>query len=174
MATQPQSVPLQAVVFCLGAERFGLPVAIVREILDWRAVSHLPSAPDWLLGLADVRGLSVPVIDLRTRLGLPMVETTLATRILILDVPINGRTLTLGVVIDRVLSVSTFDPAELDPAPDIGVRWRSDYITGVARSDDGFVVMIDAARIFSSDDATVLFHADQAACPLELQRGTAA
>lgn len=159
-ATQP---PLQAVVFCLGAERFGLPVAIVREILDWREVSSLPSAPGWLLGLADVRGTSVPVIDLRTRLGMAPVEPTLATRILILDVPTAGTTLTLGVVIDRVLSVSSFEKRQIEPAPEIGVRWRSEYITGVVRSDDAFVVLFDAARIFTAQDTGLVLEPDQAA-----------
>lgn len=162
MSTVPDQ-PMQVVVFCLDAERFGLPVAIVREILDWREVSRLPSAPDWMLGLADVRGTSVPVVDLRIRLGMPAVEPTLATRILILDVPTGERTLTLGVVIDRVLSVSSFDAGQVEPSPDIGVRWRSDFITGVVRSDDAFVVLFDATRIFTAQDATLALQTDQAA-----------
>ncbi|MCX7285039.1 MAG: chemotaxis protein CheW [Novosphingobium sp.] len=144
---------LQVVEFGLGSEVFAVPVAMVREILDYGAPAQVPSGPAHFVGLTDVRGQGVPTLDLRRRLGMEAVEPTLATRILILDIPVPDRTLTLGVVIDRVLSVSSYDTAQIDPAPDIGVRWASQYITGVVRRESGFVVIIDAARIFTTEDA---------------------
>lgn len=147
---------IQAVAFGLDQEVFAVPVALVREILDYREPFHVPNGPDYFLGLTDVRGQGVPTVDFRLRLGMSPAEPTLATRILILDVPLVGRTLTLGVVIDRVLSVSAYETNRIEAAPDIGVRWRSDYITGVVRQEDGFVVIVDIARIFTSDDAVIL------------------
>lgn len=143
---------LQVVEFGLGAEVFAVPVSIVREILDYAPPSHLPNAPDYFAGLTDVRGQGVPTVDFRLRLGMPAAEPTLATRILILDIALAERTLTLGVVIDRVLSVASFEAALIEPAPDIGIAWDSRYITGVVRRDAGFVVIVDAARIFTSAD----------------------
>ena len=67
---------------------------------------------------------------LRSKLGLPRVAPDLATRILVLDVPVDGRTLSLGLVADRVIEVATFEPEEIESAPDIGVPWRSEYIKG--------------------------------------------
>lgn len=88
---------IQVVVFGLGEEEFGLPVASVREILDHRTAYRVPNAPAWFLGLTDVRGLSVPMVDLRVRLGLMPAEATLATRILVVDVPTpGGEPLSLG------------------------------------------------------------------------------
>ncbi|HWU01877.1 MAG TPA: chemotaxis protein CheW [Novosphingobium sp.] len=152
--TIDQSV--QAVTFSLGAEVFAVPVAQVREILDYQEPFLLPGAPAHFLGLIDVRGQGVPAIDLRLRLGLPRIDPTPLTRILILEVPRDGKVLLLGLVIDRALVVASFTPKQIEQAPEIGVRWRSDYITGVIRQEGGFVVLIDMARVLTSQDATVL------------------
>lgn len=152
---------LQVVEFGVGDEVFAVPVTLVREILDYAAPSHLPNGPAHFVGLTDLRGQGVPTVDLRRRLGLPAAEPTLATRILILDVPLPDRVLTLGVVIDRVLSVTSFEKAQVEPAPDIGIRWNSQYITGVVRRNSGFVVIVDAARIFTTEDDLGNGQADQ-------------
>ncbi|HET9511430.1 MAG TPA: chemotaxis protein CheW [Sphingomonas sp.] len=155
---------VQAVVFGLGREMFALPVGSVREILDHRDASAIPHGPSWLIGLTDVRDQAVPMVDLRVRLGLAAADVTLATRVLVVDVPIGGRVLTLGLVVDRVLDVSSFAAAEIEETPDIGVRWRSEYIEGVVRRPDGFVVLLATNGIFSSEeDARVLPNVAQAA-----------
>jgi len=147
---------IQAVTFSIGAEIFAVPVAQVREILDYQEPFRLPGAPEHFLGLIDVRGAGVPTIDLRLRLGLPRAEPTPLTRILILEVPREGATLLLGLVIDRALVVSAFAREAVESAPDIGVGWRSDYISGVVRQDGGFVVLIDIGKVLTSQDAAVL------------------
>jgi len=150
-----EGASLQAVTFGLGDEVFAVSVMLVREILDYAPAFRVPNGPDWLLGLTDVRGQGVPTIDLRSRLGLPSAEPTLATRVLIVDVPLADRIVSLGLVVDRVLAVATFSSDRVEPAPDIGMRWRSDYIHGVIREPGGFVVLIDVAEIFSHDDIDV-------------------
>lgn len=147
---------LQAVTFGLGAETFAVPVALVREILDWSETFRIPNGPDYLLGLTDLRGEGVTTIDLRLRLGLPHVWPTPSTRILVVDVPVDGRILVLGLVVDRVLEVSTFDRNQIGDAPDIGIRWHSRYIAGVVKRSEGFVVLIDVAQIFSGAEASLL------------------
>lgn len=147
--------PMQVVTFGLGEEVFAVPVTMVREILDYRPAFRVPNGPAWMLGITDVRGQGVPMIDLRMRLGLSPVEPTLATRVLIVDVMLADRMLSLGLVVDRVIAVATFERDRLESAPDIGLRWRSDYIAGVVREADGFVVIIDAAQVFSNDDGAI-------------------
>lgn len=154
---------LQVVEFGLGSEVFAVPVTLVREILDYAPPAHVPNGPAHFVGLTDVRGQGVPTVDFRLRLGLAQADPTLATRILILDVPLPDRVLTLGVVIDRVLSVSSYDAARIEAAPDIGVRWNSQYITGVVRRESGFVVIVDAARIFTTEDALAVGEQDRSA-----------
>lgn len=145
----------QFVTFSLGEEVFAVPVNVVREILDHEEPFKIPHGPDYLLGLRDVRGQGVPVIDLRLRLGMTRTVKTPHTRILVMDVPLNDRSLAVGVVADKVFEVIPFRYADIEQAPDIGIRWRSDYIHGVVRREIGFVVIIDLARLFSGDETAL-------------------
>jgi purine-binding chemotaxis protein CheW len=147
---------LQVVTFGLGAEVFAVPVSLVREILDYRETFRIPNGPAYLLGLTDMRGKGVTTIDFRMRLGLAPFEPTPSTRILVVDVPVADRVLMLGLVVDRVLEVSTCRTDELEAAPDIGVAWPSDYIGGVIKRADGFVVLVEMSRIFSAEEAMAL------------------
>ncbi len=155
---------VQAVVFNLGGETFALPVGNVRAIMDHREAFRMPQGPEWLLGLIEVRGEAIPMVDLRVRLGLPAAAIGATTRILVVDVPMEHRTLALGLVVDRVLDVASFAAGAVETTPDIGVRWRSEYIEGVVRRPDGFVVLLAAAHIFSAEDGVLAqAHLDRAA-----------
>jgi purine-binding chemotaxis protein CheW len=136
-------------------EVFAVPVETVLEILEMRPVFRIPEAPAHLMGLIDVRGRAVAVIDLRTRLGLPRVAADDNTRIVVLDVAIEGRRLALGLVADRVFEVITLDTRQIEQPPDIGMRWHSDYIRGIGRRLDSFVVVLDLVRLFSGDAAAL-------------------
>jgi purine-binding chemotaxis protein CheW len=98
----------------------------------------------------------VPVIDLRVKLGLGATAATEHTRILVLEIPLRGRELTLGLIADRVFEVMALDLKQVEQPPEIGVRWRSDYIAGVGRRGDGFVIIFDLARLFSGEEAAYL------------------
>ncbi|NKJ08856.1 chemotaxis protein CheW [Rhizobium sp. SG741] len=150
----------QYVTFGLDDECFAVPVEVVREILDHQDAFRIPHGPDYLLGLRDVRGQGVPVIDLRLRLGMSRTTKTPHTRILVIDVKIADKALTLGLVADRVFEVTSFKHQSVESAPDIGVRWPSEYIAGVVRRETGFVVIIDLAKLFSPADAVSLVSAD--------------
>jgi purine-binding chemotaxis protein CheW len=153
----------QFVTLCLGAEVFAVPVSMVREILDYRDSFRIPEGPDYLLGLIDVRGRGTPVIDLRSKLGMPKVPPDSATRIMVLDVPLADRTLALGLVADRVLEVATFTEDQIEGAPDVGVAWRSDYIAGVVRREGGFVVLFNLSKLLTADVAMLASSSARAA-----------
>lgn len=146
----------QYVTLGLGAEVFAVPVEFVREILDYRQPFAIPEGPAYLLGLTDVRGRGTATIDLRAKLGLPTVPPGPSTRILVLDIPLEGRLLSLGLVADRVIEVVSVAADQIEPAPDIGVAWRSDYIAGVVRRDDGFVVLFELAKLLTTQEAAAL------------------
>ena len=147
---------LQAVTFGLDSEIFAVPVMVVREILEWRTICRLPSGPAHLLGLAEVRGEGVPVIDLRLRLGLPPRPATETTHILVLDIPLGGRGVAIGLMVDQVHDVIDIPADGIDAVPQIGVRWRSDYMRGVTRRDGRFVILLDVGPLFSGDEAAAL------------------
>ncbi len=153
----------QFVTLCLGQEVFAVPVAVVREILDYRDAFRIPEGPAYLLGLIDVRGRGTPVIDLRTKLGLPPVAPTPATRIMVIDVPLGERFLQLGLVADRVLEVTSFAESQIEAAPDVGVPWKSDYIQGVVRRDSGFVVLFYLRALLTGDEAALITSTAKAA-----------
>jgi purine-binding chemotaxis protein CheW len=144
------------VTLALGREVFAVPVAYVREILDYRAPFRIPEGPDYLLGLIDVRGQGTPTIDLRVRLGLAPIQPDAATRILVLDIPVEDRALGLGLVADRVIEVASFAEGEIEGAPEIGIKWRSDYIAGVVRRESGFVVLFDLPKLLSQAETALV------------------
>jgi purine-binding chemotaxis protein CheW len=148
--------PLQFVTLALGAEIFAVPVDYVREILDYAQPFAIPEGPAYLLGLTDVRGRPTPTLDLRRKLGLAPTPATPSTRILVLDIPLEDRTLSVGLVADRVIEVAAFEAEQIEPAPDIGVPWRSDYIRGVVRREGGFVVLFELTRLLTSHDVAAL------------------
>jgi purine-binding chemotaxis protein CheW len=146
----------QFVTLGIEQEVFAVPVETVLEILDMRPIFRVPDAPAYVSGLVDVRGRGVPAIDLRARLGLPVIPATENTRILVLEVPMNGRQVILGLIADRVFEVATLNLQQIAPPPDIGVKWRSDYIRGVGHHGDSFVIIFDLARLFSTEEIALL------------------
>lgn len=137
-------------------EVFAVQVRLVEEILDYRPVTLVPNAPVFMRGMIDVRGRTVPVIDLRARLGLPPRAPTPHTRIVVLRCGMGVRSLALGLVADRVFEVTGLDGDVLEPPPDIGIRWRSDYIQGVGRRNQSFVVVLDLERLLSSEEVALV------------------
>lgn len=146
----------QYVTLGIDREVFAVEVHHVREILDVPPIAQLPNAPAYLLGMIDVRGECVPVVDLRLKLGFPQAERTAHSRILVLEVGLGERRLVLGLLADRVFEVTPLDGHGVEAAPDIGVRWRSEYIQGIGRRGTSFVVVFDLARLFSTDEAVML------------------
>ncbi len=149
--------PTQSYV-TLGIDRevFAVGVTSVREILDCQPVSRLPHAPPYLLGIIDVRGLTVPVVDLRRKLGFPPGELDHSSRILVLEFVANGRSIVLGLQCDRVFDVAELTTVALEAAPDVGVAWKSEYIRAIGRWRNGFVIIFNMERLFSSDEFAFL------------------
>jgi purine-binding chemotaxis protein CheW len=146
----------QFVTLALGEEVFAVPVDHVREILDWARPFAIPEGPAYLLGLTDVRGRATPTLDLRRKLGMTPLTPTPSTRILVLDIPLAGGPLSVGLAVDRVIEVAAYTPEEIEPAPEIGVPWRNEYIRGVVRREGHFVVLFDLVRLLTSDDVAAL------------------
>lgn len=156
MSAATTSHDAQFVTLGIDQEVFAVPVDAVLEILDMRPMFRIPEAPGYLAGLIDVRGRGVPVIDLRLKLGLPARAANEMTRILVLEFSVGEQKLVLGLIADRVIEVIALDKREIQPAPEIGLQWRSDYISGVGRRNDCFVIIFELARLFSSSDVALI------------------
>ena len=105
--------------------------------------------------MIDVRGSGYPIVDLRLKLDLPSVPTTEATRIIILDVPMDGRLVGVGFVADCVFEVTDIDESSVEAVPSVGGHWKSDYIAGIGRKGDNFVVLFDLERLMANADMPV-------------------
>ena len=138
----------------VGDETFALSVAQVREVLDLLAFSKVPNMPDYVRGMIDVRGQTVPVIDLRIKFGMPPAEPTDSTRIMVLEVVSGNRPLVIGALTDRVIEVTALDTGEVGPPPEIGTRWRSEIIRGIGRRHGNFVIVLNLNKVFAIDDVT--------------------
>jgi purine-binding chemotaxis protein CheW len=137
----------QYLTFGIDRERFALSVDKVQEILDLQPISRVPHAPAYVVGLMDVRGVGMLVVDLRTKFGLARAEATNRTRVIVVDAVIDGRKSSVGLVADCVYEVTDLGGKDLEPPPSIGSRWRADYIVGVGRHGSAFVIVLELDRL---------------------------
>ena len=140
------------ITFHLGDELFAIEVARVREVLDLPVITRVPTAPSYMRGVVNVRGSAVPIIDLRLKFGLPPVPDTLATRIVVLELVLDGEVAVVGGLADSVHEVIELEPSEIREPPRIAMRWRADLIVGLGKKDDQFLIILDIDRVFASDE----------------------
>lgn len=145
----------QYVTLGVADELFAAPVEKVQEILDMRPIARLPQAPPNLLGMIDVRGMGIPVIDLRSTLGLPEARDTENTRIIVLALAGRGGELRLGLRADRVFEVTVLDEEALDPPPAVGGAWSGRCIAGIGRRNGRFVTVLDLERLLGGVEDSV-------------------
>ena len=144
----------QYVTLGVADELFAAPVSKVQEILDMRPIARLPRASENLLGMIDVRGEGIPVLDLRQTLGIEPVGDTENTRIVVLSVTGPQGLLTVGLRADRVFEVTILDSEALDPPPAISAGWSGHCIAGIGRRNGRFVTVLDLDRLLG-DAATM-------------------
>ena len=131
-------------------------MGIVREILESGPITRLPQAPAFLSGVIDVRGSTVPVIDLSVKLGMDAAPVTQETRILVADLALADRNLVVGLQVERVFEVAEFESGGLQRPPDIGQGWRSQYIKAIVRLRGDFVIIFDLPKLFNAQDVDSL------------------
>jgi len=146
----------QYMTFKLGDEVFAINVAQVREVLEIAQITRVPTAPDYMRGVVNVRGQGIPVVDLRLRFGLPGSADTVHSRIIVMELELDGELTVLGGVADSVHEVIELDPSRVNPPPRIAMRWRTDFIQGLGRRGDDFVIILDVNAVFSSDELTMV------------------
>jgi len=142
----------QYITFKLGDELFAINVNQVREVLEISRITNVPTAPEYMRGVVNVRGKAIPVVDLRLRFGLPRTGDTVHTRIVVLELELDGETVVLGGIADSVHEVIEIEPANVDPPPRIAMRWRTELIQGMARRGDDFIIILDVNAVFSSEE----------------------
>jgi purine-binding chemotaxis protein CheW len=148
--TEPSSGAEQFLTFVLGGEEYGVTILQVQGIQGWDRCTPIPNTPDYILGVINLRGAIVPIVDLRRRFGMPGAEFGPTTVVIVVKVQTNERSeRTLGLVVDAVSEVCNVNAAERQPAPDFGASIKTDFVKGLATVDKRMVILLDIDRLVS-------------------------
>jgi purine-binding chemotaxis protein CheW len=142
----------QYLTFTLGDEDFAIEIAKVREVLDYTSITKVPRSPAFLRGVINLRGSVVPVIDLRMNLNMGSIKRTVDTCIVIVDVNIEGESIQMGALADSVQEVVDIDPSQIGPPPTLGTKLNTEFIEGMGKRGDNFLIILDIDKVLSSDD----------------------
>lgn len=146
----------QYLTFSVGGELFGLAIAAIKEIIEYRQLTDVPMMPPFMRGVINLRGRVVPVIDLSARFGRPAADVTRRSCIVILEVNQQQLQYDIGVVVDAVSAVVEIADQQIEPPPSFGARLRSDFISGMGKLGDAFVIILDIDRVLSVDELVAL------------------
>ncbi len=145
-------------IFTLGQEEYGIEVLEVQEIRGYDAVTRIANAPEFLKGVVNLRGMIVPVVDMRIKFNLGKVEYNQFTVVIILN--LIGRV--VGMVVDSVSDVITLAPEQMKPAPDFSTSFDTNYILGLGTLDQRMLILVDIEKLMSSGDMALVNRAGSA------------
>lgn len=151
--------------FRLGEEIFALDVANVKEVLDLAEVTRIPRTPNYMKGVINLRGGVVPVVDMRIKYGLPVTESTVDTCIIVTEVELDGDLTVIGALADSVREVLQIKSDQIEPPPRIGMRVSSDFIQGIGKLGEKFVIILDIKKTFTGDEFLHLQSAEGSPVP---------
>ncbi len=138
--------------FRLAEEHFTIPVMKIMEILEVPKITKVPQSPNFLVGVINLRGAVLPVIDTRIKFGLSHIEYTVNTCVLVLSVEVNDEPIVVGALVDSVSEVFELNMANIKPTPTIATKYKSDYVQGMIQEDDRFMMVLNIDKVFSSLD----------------------
>jgi purine-binding chemotaxis protein CheW len=163
VASKEQSVPAHAderagkyLVFGLGREEFGIRVMNVREIMGVQDITAVPHTPHYLRGVINLRGKVIPVVDLRVKFGLPAVEDTHLTCIIVVQVIRDGASVQMGVLVDGVAEVLTLMPGDIEDTPDFGQGVATDYLLGMAKVKNRVKILLEINEVLVAPELHAL------------------
>lgn len=146
----------QLLTFTLDHEIFAIDIAKIKEVLEVTHITKVPQTPDVMKGVINLRGNVVPVIDMRLKFGLEETEATVNTCIIIMEIMFGGETTQVGALVDSVNEVLEISPQEIEPPPKIGTQLKTEYILGMGKQDEQFIIILDINKIFSESEMQLL------------------
>ena len=141
--------------FTLGEEGYGIDILKVKEIRGWEKIRELHNTPDYIKGVLDLRGSIVPIIDLRVRFSLDVVEYLPTTVIIVLSVGDDDQQM-MGVVVDTVSDVLAVRQDEIKQSPNLGSKINTDYVMGMVTREDGMVMLVDSDQLLDAEEFETL------------------
>ena len=167
MTTQAVKEISTYLTFRLGEETFAFEVDNVREVLDLTDITRVPRTPDFLRGVINLRGAVVPVVDMRIKFGLPVQEDTVDTCIIVAEIELDGEITVVGALSDSVKEVFQIDEAQIEPPPSLGMQLNTEFIKGMGKQGEEFIIILDVSRIFSNDELNLFMDQMDNQTPVE-------
>ncbi len=152
METENEAGKNQYLNFTLADEDFAVEISRVREVLEYVPITPIPRMPEFLLGVINLRGTVIPVLDLRIRFGMEPADVTVDTCIIISEIIMDGEMTLVGTMTDSVREVIDIEPSRLSPPPPLGTCVKTDYIKSIGRQNEQFLTILDMDRIFSGPE----------------------
>ncbi len=143
---------LQYLTFALGEEVFALETGSVREVIELVPVTRIPKTPPFMRGVINLRGHAVPVVDLRVKFDMPTTHDTVNTCIIIVDVEVEGENCSMGAIVDSVREVFEMSSDQINPPPRMGTSVRADFIRGMGKQNEEFIMILDIGKVFSQEE----------------------
>jgi purine-binding chemotaxis protein CheW len=144
--------PAQYLGFSLAGETYAIELLRIREIIEHVPITRVPGMPDSVLGVINLRGRVVPVVDLAVKLGMGPRPITRWTCFVIVDAALDGEHTTLGLLADSVSEVLDLGPDDIEPPPAFGTRVSMDYLRGLGRQEQRFILLLDLDRLLSTQE----------------------
>jgi len=138
--------------FKLGDDEFAAHVGKVLNILELVKITPVPKSPEYMKGVINLRGAVLPIIDTRMKFGMSPTQFTQNTCIVVMEILMEKDTIQLGALVDSVLSVVEIEDDQIQPPPSLGSKYKSEFILGVAKVDEKFIMILDMDKVFSSDE----------------------
>ena len=142
--------------FILENETYCMEILKVKELLGMTTITKIPQTPEYLRGVLNLRGQIIPIIDLRLKFGLPFKEYHKRTSIIVTEIDFDNETGYMGLVVDTIREVITIPKDAISKANFINAKIKSDYIKGIANTDEGIVIMLDVIRILTDEELALL------------------
>jgi len=152
MAVASISTTTQFLTFRLDDELFALDIGKVREVLDFTSITKVPQTPDYMRGVINLRGSVVPVVDLRLKFGMTISEKTVNTCVIIVEVEMDGEIVVMGAMADAVQEVLDLEPDQIEPPPRIGTKLNTDFIRGMGKHAEQFIIILDIDKVFATEE----------------------
>jgi len=141
----PPTVPSQLISFAIGDDQYGVDIMAVREIKGWTAITSLPRQPEYVRGVLNLRGVIVPIVDLRCRFGQGLTEATPLHIVIIVQIA----TKPVGLLADRVLDIVSLDGTEIKPVPRVAQGQRLNFLSGLATTEGAMIALIDLPNLLT-------------------------
>jgi purine-binding chemotaxis protein CheW len=154
MCAEIQTQFTQFLTFHLDEESYALDISRVHSVLDFEKVTKVPQTPDYMRGVINLRGAVVPIIDLKCKFGMGETRKTLDSCVIIVEVDVDGETTVLGALADSVHEVIDLSNEQIEPAPKIGTRLNTDFIKGMGKKEEEFIIILDLDKVFTTAELT--------------------